>query len=142
MLKLYHTYKKKLVPFKSINNSKVGMYNCGPTVYDYMTIGNLRAYIFEDLLRRVLEYLGYEVTQVMNITDVGHLTLTDLQKEAIEKAGRKIEITDTEDGLDRMEKAAKREGVSVWDIAQKYIDVTFGKDYDKWKEWYEKEGQE
>lgn len=138
MLKLYHTYKKKLVPFRPIKHGKVGLYNCGPTVYDYVTIGNLRAYVFEDLLRRVLEYLGYEVTQVMNITDVGHLTLTDLQKEVIKKSGKKIEITDTEDGLDRMEKAAKREGVSVWDIAQKYIDATFGEKYDESNKHYGK----
>ncbi len=131
MLKLYHTYKKKLIPYEPIKKGKVGMYNCGPTVYDYVTIGNLRAYVFEDLLRRSFEYLGYKVTQVMNITDVGHLTLSDLQKEMIKKTGKKIEITDTEDGLDRMEKAAKREGITVWDVAQKYINSTFGKDYDK-----------
>lgn len=93
--------------------------------------------MFYDILRRTLEYLGFEVTQVMNITDVGHLTLTDLQKEAMKD--RDIEITDTDDGLDRMEKAAKREGVSVWDVAQKYIDATFGKNYTKVKQ-YELDG--
>lgn len=109
------------------------MYNCGPTVYDHMTIGNLRAAVFADQLRRTLEYLGYDVTQVMNITDVGHLTMSDVQKESLKKSGKKIEITDTEDGLDRMEKAALREGVSAWEIAEKYTEAIMGKDYEKKK---------
>lgn len=136
MLKLYDTYKHELVPFKSIKKGKVGLYTCGPTVYNYITIGNIRAYLFEDILRRSLEYIGYKVTQVMNITDVGHLTMTDLQKEKAKARGENLEITDTEDGLDRMEKAAKREGVSVWDIAQKYIEKTYGKEWDKSDKYY------
>lgn len=127
MFKLYDTYKKKLVPFKPLKKGKVGMYHCGPTVYNYITIGNIRAYVFNDILRRTIEYLGYEVTQVMNITDVGHLTLTDEQKEKLKN--EKLEITDTEDGLDRMEKAARREGLTVLQVAQKYIDAIFGKNY-------------
>jgi cysteinyl-tRNA synthetase len=139
MLKLYDTYKKKKLEFKPIEEGKVRMYTCGPTVYFYPTIGNLRGFMFDDVLRRTLEYLGYEVTQVMNITDVGHLTLTDLQKETIEKEGKEIEITDTDDGLDRMEKTAKKEGISTWDVAKKYIDATFGKNYKTVKE-FENDG--
>ncbi len=132
-LKLYDTYKKKLVEFKPIEKGKVKIYNCGPTVYDYLTIGNLRTYVFADILRRSLEYLGYDVTQVMNITDVGHLTMTEVQKKSAELAGEKLEITDTDEGLDRMEKAAKREGLSVEEVAQKYTEAIFGKNYEKKK---------
>lgn len=131
MLKLYHTYKKKVVPFKPIKEGKVGMYNCGPTVYDSVHVGNLRAYVFADLLRRGLEYLGYEVKYVMNITDVGHLTMTEAQKALRQVQGEKLEITDTDEGLDKMEKAAKREGLTVWEVAEKYIVEIFGKDWGK-----------
>lgn len=134
MLKLYHTYQKKLLPFSEVEKGTVKIYNCGPTVYDFSTIGNLRAYVFDDFLRRTFEYLGYKVIQVMNITDVGHLTLTELQKEKVKEGGEKIEITDTDEGLDRMEKAAKREGMTVKAVAQRYIDITFGKNYIKVKE--------
>src|SRR4030042_5130320 len=127
MIKLYDTYKRKKVTFKPLKKGRVGIYNCGPTVYDFVTIGNFRAYVFEDLLRRMFEYFDYKVTQVMNVTDVGHLTLTEAQKKEAELSGEKLEITDTDDGLDRMEKAAKREGLSAWDIAKKYTEATFGK---------------
>ena len=74
MLKLYNTLTKKKEVFKPIKNGEVGMYVCGPTVYYYAHIGNFRAYIFADILRRTLEMNGYKVKQVMNLTDVGHLT--------------------------------------------------------------------
>lgn len=92
-----------------INDLKVGLYTCGPTVYNYAHIGNLRTYVFEDILRRVLEYNGYDVYHVMNITDVGHLT------------------DDADDGEDKMEKGARREGKTAWDIA-KYYTNAFQKD--------------
>jgi cysteinyl-tRNA synthetase len=81
------------------------MYCCGPTVYNYAHIGNLRSYIFEDVVKRLLRSLGYKVKHVMNITDVGHLT------------------SDADTGDDKMEKGAAREGKSVWDIAAFYTDV-------------------
>ncbi len=131
MLKVYHTYNKKLVPFKPIKDGKVNMYNCGPTVYDFITIGNMKYFVWCDLFRRSLEYLGYDVKQVMNITDVGHLTMTEAQKKQAELACGDLEITDTDEGLDRMEKAAKREGMSVSEIARKYAEAIFGKNYDR-----------
>jgi cysteinyl-tRNA synthetase len=85
----------------------VGLYTCGPTVYDYAHIGNLRTYIFEDVLKRALEYNGLEVTHVMNITDVGHL------------------VSDADEGIDKMEKGARREGKSAWEIADDYTKAFF-----------------
>ena len=78
MFKLYNTLTKTKEEFKSINPGKVGMYSCGPTVYDYIHIGNIRAYLNADILRRYLVYLGYEVRHIKNITDVGHLTEDDI----------------------------------------------------------------
>ncbi len=78
MLKLYNTLTKSKEEFKPINAGKAGMYVCGPTVYDYIHIGNIRAYITADVLRRYLEYLGFEVRMIKNITDVGHLTQDDV----------------------------------------------------------------
>ena len=78
MLKLYNTLTKKKEEFKPIHKGKVSIYTCGPTVYDFAHIGNLRAYTAADTLRRYLEYLGYEVRQIKNITDVGHLTADDI----------------------------------------------------------------
>ncbi|MEA1962668.1 MAG: cysteine--tRNA ligase [Patescibacteria group bacterium] len=101
-LYLYNTLTKKKEEFKPIDKSEIGLYACGPTVYDYAHIGNLRAYIFEDILRRVLEYNGYKVKHVMNITDVGHLT------------------GDGDMGEDKLEKGAKREGKTAWEIAEFY----------------------
>jgi cysteinyl-tRNA synthetase len=83
------------------------MYTCGPTVYNFAHIGNLRTYIFEDILRRVLEYNKYQVKHVINITDVGHLT------------------DDADAGEDKMEKGARREGKSAWDIAALYTEAFF-----------------
>jgi len=105
MLKLYNTLTRKKEIFKSINDKIVGLYTCGPTVYWYAHIGNLRTYIFEDILKRVLEYCGYKVKHVMNITDVGHLT------------------SDADTGEDKMEKGAKREKKSIWKIAKFYTDA-------------------
>jgi len=101
-IELFDTYSRKLRLFKPIEPGRVGMYACGPTVYDYAHIGNLRTYIFEDVLRRTLEMAGYEVKHVVNITDVGHLT------------------SDADTGEDKMEKGARRTGKSAWEIAEMY----------------------
>lgn len=102
MLRIYNTLSHKVEDFKSIHASKVGMYSCGPTVYDYQHIGHMRRYVGDDLLVRVLQYNGYDVKHVMNITDVGHL------------------VSDSDTGEDKMEKGAKKFGMSVWDIAKKF----------------------
>ncbi len=99
---LYNTLTRQKEEFSPIKSKKVGLYTCGPTVYNWAHIGNLRTYIFEDVLRRVLEYNGYKVKHVMNITDVGHLT------------------SDADSGEDKLEKGSKREGRSVWEIAEYY----------------------
>ena len=111
-LKLYNTLTRKKEDFKSIENKKVKMYSCGPTVYSYASIGNFRTYVFVDTLKRVLEYNGYEINSVMNITDVGHLT------------------SDADTGEDKMEKAAKKEGKDPYEIARYYTDW-FLKDFDR-----------
>ena len=108
---LYNTMSRTVEEFKPITDKFVGMYCCGPTVYNYAHIGNLRTYIFEDTLKRTLRHAGYKVKHVMNITDVGHLT------------------GDGDDGEDKMEKSARETGKSVWDIAKFYTDAFF-KDYD------------
>jgi len=102
MLKLYNTLNRKKQVFKPLKNKKVGLYTCGPTVYWFAHIGNLRTYIFEDILKRVLKYNNYKVKHVMNITDVGHLT------------------SDSDTGEDKMEKGAKREKKTAWQIAEFY----------------------
>ena len=102
---LYNTLTRSKDEFKPLKKGKVGLYTCGPTVYDYPHIGNLRAYLFEDVLKRVLKYNGYKVKHVMNITDVGHLT------------------DDADQGEDKLEKGSRREGKSVWDIAKFYTKV-------------------
>lgn len=107
MLKIYNTLKRKKEEFVPITEGEVKMYTCGPTVYYYPHIGNMRAYIFMDTLRRVLKYNGYKINGVMNITDVGHLT------------------SDSDDGEDKMEKASKRENKSPWEIAKYYTEVFF-----------------
>jgi cysteinyl-tRNA synthetase len=91
MLKIYNTLTKKKEEFKPINPGKVGMYVCGPTVYDYIHIGNIRSYLTPDTLRRYLEYLGYEVRMIKNITDVGHLTEDDIAQgdSGDDKIGKK-----------------------------------------------------
>ena len=109
MIKLYNTLTRKIEEFRPINKDLVTIYTCGPTVYWYAHIGNLRTYIFEDVLKRVLRYNGYRIKHVMNITDVGHLT------------------SDQDSGEDKMEKGAKREQKTVWEVAQFYTDA-FKKD--------------
>ena len=101
-LHLYNTLTRSKEEFAPIRPGEVGLYTCGPTVYHYAHIGNLRTYIFEDVLKRVLRLNGFRVTHVMNITDVGHLT------------------GDRDLGEDKMEKGARREGKSAWDIAEFY----------------------
>lgn len=107
MLKLYNTLSRKIEDFKPLKEKEVSLYTCGPTVYHYAHIGNLRTYIFEDLLRRVLEFYGYKVNHAMNITDVGHL------------------VGDGDEGEDKMEVGAKREGKSPLEIAKYYTDKFF-----------------
>jgi cysteinyl-tRNA synthetase len=102
MLKIYNTLVRKIEDFKPINPQIVNMYTCGPTVYDYSHIGHMRTYVGNDILRRVLEFNGYKVKQVMNITDVGHL------------------VSDADTGEDKMEKGAKKFNMSVWKIAKKF----------------------
>ena len=101
-LKLYNSLTRNKVEFTPIQPGEVGLYTCGPTVYNFAHIGNLRTYIFEDILKRVLQYNGYHVKHVMNITDVGHLT------------------GDRDMGEDKMEKGAQREGRTAWEIAEFY----------------------
>lgn len=106
-MKIYNTLNKRIEEFIPHNDGIVKMYTCGPTVYHYAHIGNLRTYIFEDILEKALEYLGYDVERVMNITDVGHMT------------------SDADTGDDKMEKGAIREGKSVYEIADFYTNAFF-----------------
>lgn len=105
MLKLYNTLTRKKEEFVPIKKGTVKMYSCGPTVYNYAHIGNMRAYIFMDTLRKVLKYNGYKVKHVMNITDVGHL------------------VSDADEGEDKMAKTARIENRSVYEIAKEYTDA-------------------
>lgn len=111
-MRIYNTLSKKIEEFVPHEEGIVRMYTCGPTVYHFAHIGNLRTYIFEDILQKGLEYLGYDVRRVMNITDVGHLT------------------NDSDDGEDKMLKGAAREGRTVEEIAKFYTDAFF-KDTDE-----------
>ncbi len=111
-MKIYNTLTRSVEEFIPNNKNEVKMYTCGPTVYHYAHIGNLRAYIFEDVLEKSLNYLGYNVKRCMNITDVGHLT------------------SDSDSGEDKMLKGAKREHKSVMDIAEFYTEK-FKKDLDE-----------
>ena len=104
-MKLYNTLTKTVEEFIPYNKNEVTLYTCGPTVYHYAHIGNMRNYISEDILEKSLKYLGYNVKRCMNITDVGHLT------------------SDSDSGDDKMLKGAKREHTSVLTIAQKYTDA-------------------
>ena len=102
-LRLYDNFTRTLRAFEPLKpGGEVGLYTCGPTVYDYQHIGNYRTFLFEDLLKRALEWNGCRVRHVMNITDVGHLT------------------SDADTGEDKMEKGARRTGKSAWEIAQLY----------------------
>lgn len=104
---LYNTLTKKVDEFKPLHGNQVKMYTCGPTVYHFAHIGNLRSYIMEDVLEKYLNYAGYHVKRVMNITDVGHLT------------------SDADTGEDKMLKGAKREHKTVMEIAQMYTNAFF-----------------
>ena len=101
-LRLYDNYTRSLRAFEPLQAGAAGLYTCGPTVYDYQHIGNFRTFLFEDILKRVLEWNGYRVRHVMNVTDVGHLT------------------SDADTGEDKMEKGARRTGRSAWEIAELY----------------------
>lgn len=104
-MRLYNSFTRQLEEFKPLEDKKVKFYQCGPTVYWVQHIGNLRAMVWADLIRRTLIYLGYNVTFVRNYTDVGHLT------------------SDADEGEDKMEKGAKREGLTPDQIAEKYIKI-------------------
>lgn len=111
-MKIYNTLTKKIEEFVPHNKDLITMYTCGPTVYSYAHIGNLRTYLFEDILEKSLNYLGYKVKRVMNITDVGHLT------------------SDADTGEDKMVKGAKREGKTAQELADFYTKA-FMNDLDK-----------
>jgi cysteinyl-tRNA synthetase len=104
LVKIYNTPSRKIEEFKPIKAGEVSIYSCGPTVYHYPHVGNLRAFIFADLLRRMFIMAHYKVKHVINITDVGHL------------------VGDEDDGQDKLEKGAMREGKNVWEIAKTYTD--------------------
>ena len=106
-MKIYNTLTRKIETFIPNNTKKVTMYTCGPTVYSYAHIGNLRTYIMEDILEKTLNFLGYKVIRCMNITDVGHLT------------------SDADSGDDKMVSSAKKEHKTVLDIAKFYTDAFF-----------------
>ena len=104
-MKLHNTLTRRVEDFKPKKPGVATLYTCGPTVYNYYHIGNLRNAVFNDTLRRALEASGLEVKHTMNITDVGHL------------------VSDADEGEDKLEKGAKREGKSVWDVAQHYTEA-------------------
>lgn len=106
-IRLFNTLGRKLDDFVPINAGKVGIYTCGPTVYGRAHIGNLKTYIFADLLRRMFEYAGFKVKQVMNITDVGHLT------------------SDADEGEDKLQKAARENKQISWEISRKWTKYFF-----------------
>jgi cysteinyl-tRNA synthetase len=109
---LYNSLGRREEEFVPIEEGRVGLYACGPTVYHYAHVGNLRTYLFEDVLRRVLERAGYDVRHVMNVTDVGHLT------------------SDADEGDDKMLAGARRERRSVWEVARFY-EAAFFDDLDR-----------
>jgi cysteinyl-tRNA synthetase len=104
-MKLHNTLTRRTEEFKPADENTVSLYTCGPTVYDYYHIGNLRNAVFNDTLRRALVANGYAVKHVMNITDVGHL------------------VSDADDGEDKLEKGAAREGKTVWEVAKHYTEA-------------------
>ena len=113
-LRLYNTMSRSIEEFVPIRDEEVGMYSCGPTVYNYAHIGNLRTFLFEDLLKRVLTASGFTVNHVMNVTDVGHLS------------------GDGDDGEDKLEIMARQKKKSAWEIAEYYTEAFF-KDFDELK---------
>jgi cysteinyl-tRNA synthetase len=102
---LYNTLTRQKESFSPLSADAVGIYSCGPTVYSHAHLGNMRPYVFADLLRRTLQYRGYAVKHIMNITDVGHLS------------------DDADAGEDKMELAARTTGLSIWDIAERYTEI-------------------
>src|SRR6266581_9352182 len=104
-MRLYNTLTRRVEEFKPQKSGQATLYTCGPTVYNYYHIGNLRNAVFNDTLRRTLEATGLEVKHVMNITDVGHL------------------VSDADEGEDKLEKGAAREGKTVWEVAEHYTDA-------------------
>ena len=106
-LKIYNTLTRKKEDFKPINDCEAKIYSCGPTVYNYAHIGNMRTYVFMDILRRVMKYNGYKLKHVMNITDVGHL------------------VSDADDGEDKVVKTAKELGKTPYEIAEYYTNIFF-----------------
>ena len=106
-IKLYNTLSKEKEVFKPIDQEEIKVYSCGPTVYHYAHIGNLRAYVFADILNNTLREAGYNVKHQINITDVGHL------------------VSDSDEGEDKMEKGSAREGKSVWDVAEFYTQAFY-----------------
>ena len=104
-LRLFNSLTRQLEDFTPLTGNEARVYTCGPTVYNYQHIGNMRAYIFADTLGRALSFKGYDLRHVVNITDVGHLT------------------SDADAGDDKMEKAASAAGKSAWDIAKFYTDA-------------------
>ncbi len=112
ILEIYNTLSKKIEEVEPLEGDLIRIYSCGPTVYDYAHIGNLRKYVFDDLLVRTLKNFGYQVKRVMNITDVGHLT------------------SDSDTGEDKIEKGARREGKTAWEIA-KFYEKAFFEDIEK-----------
>ena len=108
-LQLFNTLTRRKEVFRPLKRGRVSLYSCGPTVYNFAHIGNLRTYIFSDILKRTLLAFGYKVRHIMNITDVGHLT------------------SDADEGEDKLEKGARREKKTVWDVAKFYTEA-FKKD--------------
>ena len=106
-MKLYNTLSRQKEEFKSIDPKETRIYSCGPTVYSFAHIGNMRTYIFMDILRRVLQHNGYSLKHVMNITDVGHL------------------VSDADDGEDKMMKTAKEQQKTPWEIADYYTSIFY-----------------
>ncbi len=105
MLTLFNSLTRKKEPFTPLTKGEARFYACGPTVYNYAHLGNLRAFLFADILRRALQYDGLKVKEVMNLTDVGHLT------------------DDADQGEDKLEKEAKKEHKSAWDVATFYTEA-------------------
>ena len=102
---VYNTLTRKKQELKTVNDGEVRMYSCGPTVYSQAHMGNMRAYLFMDTLRRAVKFNGYKLLGVMNITDVGHLT------------------SDADEGEDKMQTAAKKTGKSPWEIAEHFTEL-------------------